>query len=163
LFISSHQEGIYPLTGAADETGAGAGLGTNINLPLPAGAGDQAMARLMGEIIRPAAERFRPNLILVSAGFDAHWLDPLAGLQFTLSGYAQLAGDLAQMTQAHCPGRLVFVLEGGYHLAALTGGVTTVLRVLLGETHVPDSIGPAPRPEPDLRTRIDRFRRIHAL
>jgi acetoin utilization deacetylase AcuC-like enzyme len=163
LFVSSHQEGIYPLTGAADETGAGEGRGANINLPLPYAAGDQAFRQLMAQIVEPAADRFRPNLLLVSAGFDAHWLDPLAGLQLTLSGYAHLAARLQHIAHQHCAGRLVCVLEGGYHLAALTGGVTTLLRTFLGESHLPDPLGPAPRPEPDVSARLDRFRHIHAL
>jgi acetoin utilization deacetylase AcuC-like enzyme len=163
LFISSHQEGIYPFTGALDETGAGAGKGYNINVPLPDGAGDQAFERLSAEVIEPAAARFKPNLVLVSAGFDAHWLDPLAGLQLTLKGYAQLARDLAQIAQEACDGRLALTLEGGYHLAALTGGVVTVLRTLLGETGIPDSLGRPPRPEPDTRDVIAKARAIHNL
>ena len=163
LFISSHQEGIYPGTGALDETGAGAGLGFNINLPLPDGAGDTAFERLTAEIIVPAAARFRPNLVLVSAGFDAHWLDPLAGLQLTLTGYAGLARSLSQIAQDTCGGRLALTLEGGYHLSSLTGGVLTVLRTLLGETHLPDNLGQPPRPEPDVRAVLQRAKAIHGL
>jgi len=163
LFISSHQEGIYPCTGALDETGLGAGQGFNINLPLPDGAGDAAFERLTAEIIEPAAERFKPNLVLVSAGFDAHWLDPLAGLQLTLNGYARLTRSLVQIAQQACGGRLALTLEGGYHLTALTGGVVTVLRTLLGETGIPDNLGRPPRPEPDVRDLISRARAIHGL
>jgi len=163
LFISSHQEGIYPGTGALDETGAGAGQGYNINLPLPDGAGDDAFERLSAEVIEPAAARFKPNLVLASAGFDAHWLDPLAGLQLTLKGYARLTRSLAQIAQNACAGRLVLTLEGGYHLAALAGGVVTVLRTLLGETGLPDHLGQPPRPEPDVRAMIARAKAIHGL
>jgi acetoin utilization deacetylase AcuC-like enzyme len=165
LFISSHQyePGFYPGTGAAEETGTGAGRGFNINLPLPAGAGDLAMRQLMEQIVRPAADRFRPNLVLVSAGFDAHWLDPLASLQFTLSGYAHLTRELTSIAVDHCQGRIAFVLEGGYHLAALSAGVTTVLRTLLGERSLPDSLGPAPRPEPDLADRLQLWMKLHRL
>jgi acetoin utilization deacetylase AcuC-like enzyme len=163
LFISSHQEGIYPGTGALDETGAGDGRGYNINLPLPDGAGDSAFERLSAEIIEPAAALFKPNLVLVSAGFDAHWLDPLAGLQLTLTGYARLARSLSQIAHAACGGRLVLTLEGGYHLAALTGGVVTVLRTLLGETDLPDSLGRPPRPEPDVQALVARAKAIHGL
>jgi acetoin utilization deacetylase AcuC-like enzyme len=163
LFISSHQEGIYPGTGALEETGAGPGEGFNINLPLPEGAGDQAFERLTAEIVIPAAARFRPNLVLVSAGFDAHWLDPLAGLQLTLNGYAQLARSLAQVAHEHCQGRLALTLEGGYHLSSLTGGVLTVLRTLLGETHLPDNLGQPPRPEPDVRALIQQAKAIHHI
>jgi acetoin utilization deacetylase AcuC-like enzyme len=163
LFISSHQEGIYPGTGHVTETGAGPGAGYTINVPLPARAGDRAFERLAAEIIAPAAARFKPELVMASAGFDAHWLDPLAGLQLTLAGYAQLTASLQALAHAHAKDRLVFVLEGGYHLAALTGGVTTVLRTLLGERGIPDSLGRAPHPEPDVSALLDRVRRVHDL
>jgi acetoin utilization deacetylase AcuC-like enzyme len=163
LFISSHQEGIYPGTGALEEIGEGAGRGFNINLPLPDGAGDEAFARITGEIIAPAAQRFRPNLVLVSAGFDAHWLDPLAGLQLTLGGYAQMTRGLMQLAQEQCDGRLALTLEGGYHLAALAGGVVSVVRSLLGETGLSDPLGRAPRPEPDVRAVIAEGRALHQL
>jgi acetoin utilization deacetylase AcuC-like enzyme len=163
LFISSHQEGIYPGTGALDEIGASDGRGYNINVPFPDGAGDEAFQRLSAEVVQPAAARFKPNLLLVSAGFDAHWLDPLAGLQLTLSGYGRLTHSLVEIAQQFCGGRLVLTLEGGYHLAALTGGVVTVLRTLLGETDIPDSLGRPPRPEPDVRSLIAKAKAIHGL
>jgi acetoin utilization deacetylase AcuC-like enzyme len=163
LFISTHQEGIYPGTGALNETGAGPGAGFNVNLPLPSGAGDAAFARLAEEVIVPLADRFRPDLVMVSAGFDAHWLDPLAGLQLSLSGYARLTQTLQAIAQRHCEGRLVLVLEGGYHLAALSGGVTTVLRTLLGEQAIPDGLGPAPRPEPAIDALVQQARSLHRL
>lgn len=163
LFVSTHQEGIYPGTGALAETGAAAGTGYNVNLPLPAGAGDKAFARLADEVIVPLADRFQPNLVMVSAGFDAHWLDPLASLQLTLTGYARLTRVLDAVARRHCDGQIVFVLEGGYHLAALSGGVTTVLRTLLGESDLPDGLGPARRPEPDVHGLIRRARALHKL
>ncbi len=165
LFISSHQygHGFYPGTGAARETGSGAGQGYNVNLPLPIGAGDHAFAHLAEAVIRPLAARFRPDLVLVSAGFDAHWLDPLAGLQLTLSGYAQLTRLLMDLAGQYAGGRIVFVLEGGYHLAALASGVVTVLRTLLGEAGLPDGLGPAPRPEPDIQPLLDQIKAIHSL
>ncbi|HRE27659.1 MAG TPA: hypothetical protein PK954_13560, partial [Anaerolineales bacterium] len=83
LFVSTHEEGIYPLTGAVDEIGAG----TMCNIPLPAGAGPAAFERISDEILAPLASRFAPDLLLVSAGYDAHWADPLANLQMTVPGY----------------------------------------------------------------------------
>jgi acetoin utilization deacetylase AcuC-like enzyme len=163
LFISSHEEGIYPGTGAIDEIGAGPGAGFNVNLPLPAGAGDEAFERLTAEIVEPLAARFRPHLVLVSAGFDSHWLDPLANLQLTLSGYARLTHSLMGIAQQYSLGRLALILEGGYHPAALAGGVVTVLRTLLGETGLPDSLGRAPRPEPEVGPLIARLKAIHGL
>lgn len=163
LFISTHQEGIYPHTGRLDETGAGPGAGANANLPLPSGAGDAAFARLTDAVIVPLADRFQPQLVMVSAGFDAHWLDPLAGLQLTLAGYARLTRALLELAERHSGGKFVAVLEGGYHLAALAGGVTTVVRTLLGEHDLPDSLGAAPRPEPNIEPLIRRARALHRL
>ena len=163
LFMSSHQSPLYPFTGAAEETGAGPGRGFNINLPLPELSGDQAFERLAAEIIVPAADRFRPHLVLASAGFDAHWLDPLARLQLTLRGYEHLTHSLLDIAARHCGGRLVLCLEGGCHLSALSGGVVTVIRRLMGETNIPDALGPAPRPEPDIRPLIKRYKVIHEL
>jgi acetoin utilization deacetylase AcuC-like enzyme len=163
LFISTHQWGIYPGTGAVEETGSGPALGCNVNLPLPDGAGDTAFGQVMEEVIQPLAERFQPQLVLVSAGFDAHWLDPLAGLQLTLGGYARIAQALVETAEAHAGGRIVFVLEGGYHLGALTGGVTGILRTLLGERGLPDALGPAPRAEPDVRGVVEAVKKAHRL
>ncbi|MGH2522035.1 MAG: histone deacetylase family protein, partial [Anaerolineales bacterium] len=131
LFLSTHQYGLnpltgtmmYPGTGAAEEIGEDAGAGANLNVPLPAGAGDAAFERIAAEIIRPAAERFRPDLLLVSAGFDAHWADPLANLQLSHTGYGQIMQALVAIANAHCNGKVVLTLEGGYHPDALSDGV----------------------------------------
>jgi acetoin utilization deacetylase AcuC-like enzyme len=164
LFLSTHQyqRGFYPGTGAADETGAGAGEGFNINVPLPAGAGDAAFERIAAEIILPAAERFAPELLLISAGFDAHWADPLASLQLSHTGYGRLMQALKALAEKHCGGKMVLTLEGGYDLAALAGGVLTVFRVLLGDP-VLDSLGPAPRREADVQTALETVQRLHQL
>lgn len=164
LFLSTHQyqPGFYPGTGGAEEIGAGAGEGFNINVPLPAGAGDAAFERLAAEIITPAAERFAPELLLVSAGFDAHWADPLASLQLSHTGYGHLTRALIALAEKHCGGRMVLTLEGGYDLNALAGGVVTVFRALLGE-ETPDALGPAPRRETEVRPILDKVRAIHQL
>jgi acetoin utilization deacetylase AcuC-like enzyme len=165
LFISTHQHGygFYPGTGAADEVGVGAGAGFNINVPLPAGAGDTAFEQIMAQIVAPAAERFGPQLVLVSAGFDAHWLDPLAGLQLTLDGYRRLVTALNALAAQHCQAKIVFVLEGGYHLQALAHGVTTCVRATMGEGAFPDVLGPAPRAEPNIQNVLDHLQALHAL
>ena len=163
LFISTHQAGLYPGTGDADEVGEGSGEGTNLNVPLPAGAGDLAFERIAAEIIEPAAERFAPDLLLVSAGFDAHWCDPLAGLQLSHTGYSHLMQTLTRIAQRQCGGKLALTLEGGYNPGALADGVLTIFRVLLGEAEWPDPIGPAPHPEPDVRPLLNRVKAIHAL
>ena len=163
LFISTHQHGIYPMTGEIEETGAGAGRGYNVNVPLPAGAGDGAAERVMAEIILPLADRFQPNFMLVSAGYDAHWRDPLASLQFTCTGYYRMVQALRQIALRHCDGRLVCVLEGGYDLEALAQSVLASMHALAGLDAPPDPLGPAPYKEPDVRELIARVRAVQGL
>ncbi len=164
LFVSLHQAGIYPGTGFEDERGRGAGKGTTINIPLPLGAGDRAMLRAFERVIEPAAERFEPELVLVSAGFDAHFRDPLAGLQVTGAGYHAMSRRLMTMAERHAEGRLAFALEGGYDLDALGNGVVNVLRALEG-LPADVSLGAAPRPEPEAKveTVLDRIVGGHDL
>ncbi|MDW8327418.1 MAG: histone deacetylase [Anaerolineales bacterium] len=163
LFISTHQEGIYPLTGAAEEIGEGAGRGYTINVPLPAHAGDAAAERVYAEIIGPAAERFRPEFLLVSAGYDGHWRDPLASLQFTTTGFFRQVQALRSLAQQHCGGKLVLVLEGGYDREALAAGVVASLHALLGHDSAPDPLGPAPYREPDINRRLAHLKSLHHL
>ena len=99
LYVSTHQYPFYPMTGAATDIGSGAGEGYTINIPLPAGSGDTNYGNVFRQIIWPAAERFQPQLILVSLGLDAYWDDPLAGMRLTLSGYSHLAGEVVQMAR----------------------------------------------------------------
>ena len=134
-----------------------------LNLPLPDQAGDSAFERIAPEIIVPAAGRFAPEILLVSAGFDAHWRDPLANLQLSLAGYVRLMRTLREIAARHCGGKIVLTLEGGYDPHALAGSVTEVLRVLLGETEIHDPLGPAPHPEPDVRPILKRVKAIHSL
>lgn len=140
LFVSTHRLPFYPGTGRKDETGAGAGLGTTLNIPLRPGHGDPSFAAIYDDVVWPAARRFAPQLILVSAGFDAHWQDPLGGLTLTLDGYAALHRALVGMADELCGGRIVFVLEGGYSLPVLAEGVLDVARALLGEAAYPDPL-----------------------
>lgn len=164
LFVSSHESGIYPGTGFEDEIGQGPGRGTTINCPFPALAGDRAVRECLRRIIVPAAERFRPELLLVSAGFDAHFRDPLASLQVSGSGYHALTRGLAELADRHCQGRLAFVLEGGYDLEALGNGVVNVLRALTGRP-AETGLGPAPWPEPEAKVTalLDRVVARHGL
>ena len=164
LFISTHQYPLYPGTGAVTDIGAKDGEGYNINIPLPPGSGDANYRRVFEEIVWKAAERFAPELILVSAGFDAHWLDPLAGMQLTLSGYADLTRELLRMADQLCGGKIVFVMEGGYDLDALSGGVGNIARLLLGDEAV-DPLGQPDRPraEPDIRSLIAMIKQVQNL
>ncbi len=134
LFVSIHQLPLYPLSGRVDEVGAGAGWGTTVNVPLPPGVGDDGYARVLDEIVVPLARRYRPQLLLMSAGFDAHWLDELAGMAVSLRGFARIVAALAELSDELCEGRLVATLEGGYDHDVLSYGVLNTLRVLRGES-----------------------------
>jgi acetoin utilization deacetylase AcuC-like enzyme len=162
LFISSHQAGIYPGTGAAADTGSGSGAGFTINIPLPSGTGDMGFKRILAELVEPAAERFKPDILLVSAGYDAHWRDPLAGLQLSSTGYHRMAQALARLAGNYCSNRLVFVLEGGYDLPALAEGSRNTMRGVLG-LPADDALGAGPYAEPDLSALLAKLTGLHRL
>ena len=131
LYISTHQWPFYPGTGARHERGRGRGLGFTLNVPLPAGSGDAVYQRAFETEVIPALEQFRPGVVLVSAGFDAHERDPLAGMALTTEGYRRLTTLLRDAAATLCGGRLVSLLEGGYDLEALAASVETHLEVLM--------------------------------
>ena len=132
LFISTHQFPYYPGTGAASEIGRGAGTGFTVNLPLAAGAGDADLEVAYQRVVLPVLEQFRPELVLVSAGFDGHLDDPLGALQLSTGQYARLTRLLVDVADRHCGGRLVAVTEGGYDLEALGACLRGALAVLDG-------------------------------
>jgi acetoin utilization deacetylase AcuC-like enzyme len=132
LFVSSHQFPFYPGTGAADEVGRGAGAGFTVNLPMEAGGTDDDFDRVYRDIVGPVLRDFRPGLILVSAGFDAHERDPLAGMRMTTEGYGRLTSLLLSAADEVCAGRLVFVTEGGYDTRALVECIDTVAALASG-------------------------------
>jgi acetoin utilization deacetylase AcuC-like enzyme len=119
LYISSHQFPFYPGSGAADETGSGAGLGFTLNIPLEAGATDEVYAAAYESQVMPALERFEPEIVLVSAGFDAHVRDPLGSMRMTTDGYLRLVEMIRDAAVRLSGGRSAWVTEGGYHLGAL--------------------------------------------
>ncbi len=130
LYLSVHQYPFYPGTGAADEIGAGAGRGATVNVGLPAGCGDTEVLGAFDRVFVPALMDFRPDLVLISAGFDAHRADPLAGLRMTEAGYRAMAERLCWVADQVAGGRLVALLEGGYDLGALSRSLVEVLDVL---------------------------------
>ena len=131
LYVGVHRAPFYPGTGAAEETGEGLGRGFTINVPLPAGSGDAAFAKALAEALEPAARRFQPDLVLISAGFDAHKDDPLGGMQMTPDGYAALTRLVRRIADTSARGRIVSVLEGGYDLAGLAASVEAHVRALM--------------------------------
>lgn len=130
LFISSHQYPYWPGSGAASETGSGGGLGYTLNLPMSAGARDADVIGAYEAQALPALVRFKPDVIIVSAGFDAHELDPLGGLRMTTQGYARLVGLLDATARSICHRRIALVTEGGYHLQAVQDCLESVMVVL---------------------------------
>lgn len=131
FYFSTHQYPFYPGTGAAEERGNGPGEGATLNCPLPSGQGDREYIDAFERILVPAAEQFRPEFILISAGFDAHQYDPLAGMQVTEEGFERMSRIARDLAKSQCGSRIVSVLEGGYHLSALSKSVQKHLSVLL--------------------------------
>jgi len=127
LYVSLHQSPLYPGTGAATDTGRGDGLGRTINVPLGPGAGDEGYLLVFEEIVAPVLRQFAPSFILISAGFDCHWRDPLANQQVTERGFVGMTRSLNAVAHDVADGRIAAVLEGGYDLDALRGSTEAVL------------------------------------
>ncbi len=163
FYASTHQYPYYPGTGHWRESGYGEGAGTVLNVPLPAGVGDGGYGRIFDDLLWPLVRRFKPDLILVSAGYDAHWQDPLAMMRLSLAGYARLARTLVEMAREHSGGRILFALEGGYHLDVLAHGVLNTFYALLGEETLSDPLGPAPGGEQDISDLLNLLRQQHGL
>lgn len=165
FYFSTHQYPHYPGTGHWQEIGQGEGRGYTANVPLPGGVGDEGYKRIFDEFLYPLAERYRPQLILVSAGYDAHWDDPLAAIMLSVTGYAGLARILKDMADDLCEGKIVFTLEGGYNLEVLSHAVLATCRVLLGEGEeaVIDPLGPSPGPERSIDDLIVQLKGLHRL
>jgi len=131
FFFSTHQYPFYPGTGADHEQGTGKGKGKTLNVPLTGGEGDEAYREIFQQVLVPAAVAFRPEFVLISAGFDAHRDDPLASMRLTEQGYAELTRIVAGIAHTYASGRIVSVLEGGYHLQALAASVEAHISTLL--------------------------------
>lgn len=134
LYFSTHQYPYYPGTGGVNEVGEGKGKGFNVNVPLSPGAGDDEYAGIYLEILKPVTLEFKPRLILVSAGFDTYFDDPLGGMKVTPEGFARLAKIILELADKTCEGKALFILEGGYSLKGLRDSVKAVLLELLGES-----------------------------
>lgn len=163
FYISLHMFGpfFYPGTGSAQEIGRREGLGTTLNVPFGARAGDEAYSMALNDLIEPAMAKFDPDMILVSAGFDAHWQDPLAAAAMSLTGYAEMSRKIIAMAERYCRGRVLFVLEGGYHFQALSHGVLNVIYALLGQDTISDPLGQSPYSSPDVTKLLVQLKRLH--
>jgi acetoin utilization deacetylase AcuC-like enzyme len=146
FYMSTHQYPHYPGTGSVRELGDSAGEGCTANFPLPPESGDEAFNEIMGGLILPLLNRFRPEMLLISFGFDTHWRDPLGHLQLSASGYASLIEQLTTWADETCYGRIALFLEGGYDLDAAAACGAAVVSSLLNEEWQ-DPLGPSPRVE----------------
>jgi acetoin utilization deacetylase AcuC-like enzyme len=154
-FFSTHQENIYPFRSGFIEDAPQA-RGRIVNLPLPARTGDASFARIADQVLTPLVERFLPEMVFVSAGFDSHWDDPLAELGLSSAGYFVYARRLVELAGLYCKGRIIFVLEGGYNPKNVASGVDAVLAALTGTGFSPQD--PSPYPEMDVSKRLEEVR-----
>jgi len=164
LYFSTHQFPYYPGTGDFHEVGQGLGRGTTINVPLPAGCGDREYLAVYNDILVPAAQRFQPHLVMVSAGYDPHFADPLASMQVTTPGFAGIVRLLKGIAREMCAGKLILTLEGGYDLSALADSVKATIEVLLEDTVEDPSPPPLARGKvPNIDSIISTVRKVHSL
>ena len=133
LYLSTHRYPFYPGTGAADERGTEAGEGSTVNVPLPAGAGDVAFEAAFQSVVLPSLQDFRPEILVVSAGFDAWQADPLGGMRVSEEGYQDWGRWLGAVSDEICDGRCLVLLEGGYDIASLPSLLWTHLQALDGQ------------------------------
>lgn len=159
-FLSTHQEGIYPQSGSLSEM-AHTG-GRVINVPLPSGTGEQGFGLLTERIITPFVRKFRPQMLFVSAGYDAHWSDQLASLSMTAGGYFAISRKLVELADEFCGGKIVFVLEGGYDALNVANGVVAAFAAMTGAQQ-PDVPDESPYGEPDISKRLGDVIRVNGL
>ncbi len=165
LYFSVHEYPFYPGSGAIGEDGEGQGKGTIVNVPLPAGSSDAEYLRAFEEILVPVARRYQPQLILVSAGYDAHWADNMSLMQVSVSGFSTMMETTRRLAQELCRNRLVAILEGGYHLQALSCSVKAAFDVLLGNPGGDEPLGKAPaiRKPPSVDRVLRAVKEVHSL
>lgn len=160
-YITIHQSPLYPGLSGGDSFSSS----QNIAVPLPPGCGENEYLRVLDEIVAPAARLFKPRLIMISAGYDAHWAEALAGMCLSISSYGRMAQRVKTLAAELCGGHLVLGLEGGYNLSALAGGVFATLSALLGKEPAEDALGTCPSAQaaPDISGLLAEIRSRHAL
>lgn len=165
LYFSAHQSPHYPGTGRVEEIGSGPGEGFTVNVPLSAWCGDEEYLLAFEEVLAPVARRFGPQLILVSAGYDGHWADQLSLMQLSVTGFSEIVRVLKRLADELCGGRIVFTLEGGYHLEALASSVMATFDVLLGNSEIVDHLGPPPgvRRAPPIDALLEAVKKTHKV
>jgi acetoin utilization deacetylase AcuC-like enzyme len=156
LYVSLHQWPFYPGTGSVDEVGQGEGRGFNVNVPLSAGAEPGDYGAAFDRLILPILDEYKPELVLVSAGYDAHRDDPLASMQLDADAYASMTASLRAVADRHAAGKIALFLEGGYNLSALETSFAASLRTLSSE---PSQSAARTATEPKQEAELDRARR----
>jgi acetoin utilization deacetylase AcuC-like enzyme len=159
VYFSTHQFPWYPGTGASGDRGVGAGLGATINVPLPARSGWSEYDSIFRQVLWPVADRTKPDIIMLSAGFDAHWRDPLGEMLLSTADFSDLTLEVIEMAERYCDGRLLVVQEGGYHYPAIAQCASTVLVALTGSDGIVDNLGQPPQ----RNSRWNEEAIIHAL
>jgi acetoin utilization deacetylase AcuC-like enzyme len=164
LYASTHQYPFYPGSGNWRETGAGPGEGTTVNLPLPFGCGRVEYLQAYRDVVAPLVRRFQPQMLFVSAGFDAHFADPLAQMRLDTRGYYEIASLLKALADELCEGRIVYTLEGGYDHTALACSVRACIDSLLGNDLAEDPLGDAPAVAGlNIDALLTAVKRVHGL
>ena len=156
LYCSLHQREIFPLTGTVDELGVDAGLGLNVNLPLPQGARGEHYRRAWEELFEPLIRRFSPDLLILDAGYDGHWRDPLTGLALEAGDYHDLVSRAAALAEEVCAGRVQVILEGGYDPPVLALSVENTVLALRGEP-IQEQDQPPPEAHPAQRAKVEEY------
>ncbi len=159
-FVSTHQWGIYPGTGWIDD--APHARQRIVNVPLPAYAGDHVYEQVAERIFLPFVQSFKPQLIFISVGFDAHWSDPITTLGLSTAGYVMLAKKVVSLAEGYCDAKIVFVLEGGYDPMNVANGAEAVFIAATGKGEL-DAKDPNPNPEPDCESRVEEVRAWHGF
>jgi acetoin utilization deacetylase AcuC-like enzyme len=159
-YLSTHQWGIYPGTGRMDE--APHAKGRIVNVPLPAYAGDACFGQISAQVIAPMVKSFRPDMILVSAGFDSHWDDPLTSLGLSSAGFYSISRQLVELAGEMCGGKIMFVLEGGYSPRNVANGAAAVFAALAGNPFA-DPVDKSPHREPDIERMIESICTWHGF
>ncbi|MDP2718324.1 MAG: histone deacetylase [Dehalococcoidia bacterium] len=165
LYFSTHQYPFYPGTGSISETGSGEATGNTVNIPLPAMSGDSIYNRVFEEILVPIGRRFRPQLILVSAGYDGHREDYLATMRLTVDGFVRMTATIKQLAGELCGDRMVFALEGGYATESLSECIKATLETMNGEVNIGELqvSKETDKEDADSVSIIQNARRLHGL
>ena len=159
-FLSAHQWGIYPGTGWIED--APHARKRIVNVPLPAYAGDKVYEQVADRVFTPFVESFKPQMIFISVGFDAHWNDPITTLGLSTAGYLMLASKVVRLAEKYCDGKIIFVLEGGYDPLNVANGAETVFIAATSKGSL-EADDPNPNAEPDCESRIDEIYKWHGF